>query len=80
MVLWVAFVANGTGLTDGSFGPAAYYTSDIPRWPQLFYGEDRLGVALHHPVLVAVGFVVAALLYFALLLRLDRHSRNDSTR
>ena len=69
---------SGKGLTDGSFGPAAYYYTDIPDWQSRFYNSTNLAVQNPQSYLrpsVVISVLLAFLLLFCLM-RIDKGMRS----
>lgn len=75
LALWI--MGTGRGLTDGSFGPGAYYYTDIPDWQTRIYSPASLSVAdpgrLTVPALL-LSLAAAGILLW-LLLRVGRSER-----
>ena len=68
-------MATGGGLTDGSFGPAAYYYTDIPGWQERFYGPGSLQVMGSDETLIPILIlsILLAALFFYSLIRISRN-------
>lgn len=72
-------MVSGKGLTDGSFGPAAYYYTDIPDWQTRFYSSAALTVPnpqhyLWPGILLSV---TAAVIFLCLLFRFVQKSEKE---
>ena len=67
----IYLASQGVGLTDGSYGPGAYYYSDIPGWEKIFLGEKAIRLGFANPVVGYGFFVIQALILFKILLLVD---------
>lgn len=68
--LLIIYEANYGGfLFDSSFGPGAYYYTDVPGWQHIFLESPFLGFA--HPVLCFGFFIAWAVLMYRVLIWLN---------
>ena len=68
----IYLASQGAGLTDGSYGPGAYYYSDIPGWEKIFFGEKAIRLGFDNPVIGYGFFVIQAFILFNILLWVDK--------
>lgn len=59
----------GHFLFGKSFGPGAYYFTDVPGWQHIFLESPFLG--FQHPILAAIFFIGWALLMYKVLIWLN---------
>lgn len=67
-------MVTGSGLTDGSFGPAAYYYTDIPGWQERFHGPQALAVSGSEQILLPalILSILLGAVFLSILLRTSR--------
>lgn len=68
----IYLACNGAGLTDGTFGPGAYYYSDIPNWDKIFLGEHAIRLGFDNPVIGYGFFIIWGIIIFNAFLWVDR--------
>lgn len=59
----------GHFLSGKSFGPGAYYFTDVPGWQHVFLESPFLG--FHHPILAGLFFISWALFTYKMLVYLN---------
>ena len=72
LVIAIYLASQDAGLIDGTFGPGAYYYSDIPGWEKIFLSESTCHLGFENPVAAYGFFVIWGLVSFKGLLWLDK--------
>lgn len=63
-------ILTGNLLGDSSFGPGAYYYTDVPNFEKIFLEPKNLG--FDYPVITAIGFVVWSLFIYNVLVYFNK--------
>lgn len=63
-------ILTGNLLGDSSFGPGAYYYTDVPNFQQIFLDPPSLG--FDYPVITAIGFILWSLFIYKVLVYFNK--------
>ena len=72
LVTAIYLASQDAGLIDGTFGPGAYYYSDIPGWEKIFWSEGHITSNTDHPFIFAIAFVAWGAFLWKAFLWLDK--------
>lgn len=72
LVTAIYLASQNAGLIDGTFGPGAYYYSDIPGWEKIFLSDSTWHLGFENPVAAYGFFVIWGIVSFKGLLWLDK--------